>query len=73
MFLWAGLHQACLRNHSGAVRDLEFGRNEQIYEHFGVIMFFRKIRLRQKEGVTRIRESKRRRVIIRVAMGREKG
>ena len=42
MFLRAGLHQACLRNHSGAVRDLRFGRNEQIYEHFGVIMFFRK-------------------------------
>ena len=36
------LHQACLRNHSGAIRDLKFGRNERFYEHFGVIMFFRK-------------------------------
>ena len=43
MFLWAGLHQACIRNHSGAVKDLKFGRNERIYVHFGeVIMFFRK-------------------------------
>ena len=42
MFLWAGPHQACLRNRSGAVRDLKFGRNERIYEHLGVIMFFRK-------------------------------
>ena len=42
MFLWAGPHQACLRNHSGAVRDLKFGRNERFYEHFGVIMFFGK-------------------------------
>ena len=42
VFLWAGPHQACLRNHSGAVRDLKFGRNERFYEHFGVIMFFRK-------------------------------
>ena len=42
MFLWAGLHQACIRNHSGAVKDLKFGRNERIYVHFEVIMFFRK-------------------------------
>ena len=42
MFLWAGLHQACIRNHSGAVKDLKFGRNERIYVYFEVIMFFRK-------------------------------
>ena len=42
VFLWAGLHQACIRNHSGAVKDLQFGRNERIYEYFEVIMFFRK-------------------------------
>ena len=42
MFLWAGLHQACISNHSGAVKDLKFGRNERIYVYFEVIMFFRK-------------------------------
>ena len=57
VFLWAGPHQACLRNHSRAVRDLKIGRNERFYEHFGVIMFFRKVRLRRKEGVTWITES----------------
>ena len=42
MFLWEGLHQACIRNHSGAVKDLKIGRNERIYVYFEVIMFFRK-------------------------------
>ena len=49
VFLCAGLHQACLRNHSGPVKDLKFGKNEQIYEYFGVIMFFRRVRA-QREG-----------------------
>ena len=54
VFLCAGLHQACLRNHSGPVKDLKFGKNEQIYEYFGVIIFFGGSELRGKEGVTRI-------------------
>ena len=42
VFLWTKLHQTCFRNHSWADRDLKHGRNERVYVHFGVIMFFRK-------------------------------
>ena len=47
----------CILGHLCGSLDLISTR----FECLGVIMFFRKICLRRKEGVTRIRESKRRR------------
>ena len=37
VFLWAGLHQGCLRNHSasGAVRDLKFEAKQAILRIYG--------------------------------------
>ena len=35
VFLWAGLHQGCLRNLSGAVRDLKFEGKQAILRIYG--------------------------------------
>ena len=45
----------------GATLSLSGSRNKRILGDFMGLCFFGRLRLRQKEGVTRIRESKRRR------------
>ena len=35
VFLWAGLDQGCLRNHSGAARDLKIEGKQAILRFYG--------------------------------------
>ena len=58
VFLWAGLDQGSLRNHSGGVRDRKIEGKQAILRTYG----FEGEAGQEGEGWTRIRESSYRRV-----------